>query len=46
MKPHRVKQLTLSTDPAFVTKRRDVAGLSLHPPERAVVVAFDEKSQI
>ena len=45
-KPHRVKQFKLSTDPAFVAKLRDVACLYLHPPERAVVVAFDEKSQI
>ena len=46
LKPHRVKQFKLSTDPAFVTKLRDVVGLYLHPPERAVVFAFDEKSQI
>ena len=44
--PHRVQQFKLSTDPAFVTKLRDVVGLYLHPPERAVVFAFDEKSQI
>lgn len=46
LKPHRVTQFKLSTDPAFVTKLRDVVGLYLHPPERAVVFAFDEKSQI
>ena len=46
LKPHRVKKFKLSTDPAFVTKLRDVVGLYLHPPERAVVFAFDEKSQI
>ena len=46
VKPHRVKQFKLSTDPAFVTKLRDVVGLYLHPPERAVVFSFDEKSQI
>ena len=46
LKPHRVKQFTLSTDPAFLRKLRDVVGLYLHPPERAVVFAFDEKSQI
>ena len=46
LKPHRVKQFKLSTDPAFVTKLRDVVGLYLDPPERAVVFAFDEKSQI
>ena len=46
LKPHRVKQFKLSTDPAFVAKLRDVVGLYLHPPERAVVFSFDEKSQI
>lgn len=46
LKPHLVSTFKLSTDPAFVTKLRDVVGLYLHPPERAVVFAFDEKSQI
>ena len=46
LKPHRVKRFKLSTDPAFVAKLRDVVGLYLDPPERAVVFAFDEKSQI
>ena len=46
LKPHRVKRFKLSTDPEFVAKLRDVVGLYLHPPERAVVFAFDEKSQI
>ena len=46
LKPHRVKRFQLSTDPEFVAKLRDVVGLYLHPPERAVVFAFDEKSQI
>ena len=46
IKPHRVKRFKLSTDPEFVAKLRDVVGLYLHPPERAVVFAFDEKSQI
>lgn len=41
-----VKQFKLSTDPEFVAKLRDVVGLYVHPPERAVVLAFDEKSQI
>lgn len=40
LKPHRVKQFRLSTDPAFVAKLRDVVGLYLHPPERAVVFAI------
>ena len=46
LKPHRVKHFKLSTDPEFVAKLRDVVGLYLHPPDRAVVFAFDEKSQI
>ncbi len=46
IKPHRVKQFKLSRDPQFVAKLRDVVGLSLDPPERAVVLSFDEKSQI
>ena len=46
LKPHRVKHFKLSTDPEFVTKLRDVVGLYLHPPERAAVFSFDEKSQI
>jgi transposase len=46
VKPHRVKTFKLSTDPEFVAKLRDVVGLYLHPPERAAVFAFDEKSQI
>ena len=46
LQPHRVRTFKLSTDPEFVTKLRDVVGLYLNPPERAVVFAFDEKSQI
>lgn len=46
LQPHRVKRFKLSTDPQFVEKLRDVVGLYLDPPERAVVFAFDEKSQI
>lgn len=46
LKPHRVKHFKLSTDPHFVAKLRDVVGLYLNPPERAVVFSFDEKSQI
>jgi DDE superfamily endonuclease len=38
--------LALSTDPSFVEKMRDVVGLYLNPPQRAVVLCFDEKSQI
>jgi transposase len=46
LKPHRTTTFKLSTDPEFVAKLRDVVGLYLDPPKRAVVLAFDEKSQI
>ena len=46
LQPHKVRAFNLSTDPEFVTKLRDVVGLSANPPERAVVFSFDEKSQI
>jgi transposase len=46
LQPHRVEYFKLSTDPRFVEKLRDVVGLYVDPPERAVVFAFDEKSQI
>jgi len=45
-KPHRVKRFKLSTDPEYLTKLEDVAGLYLDPPEKAVVFSVDEKSQI
>lgn len=44
--PHRVDYFRISTDPQFVEKLRDVVGLYLDPPERAMVFAVDEKSQI
>jgi len=46
LQPHRVQTFKLSTDPEFVAKLRDVIGLYVNPPERAVVFSFDEKSQI
>ena len=46
LQPHRIEYFKLSTDPQFVEKLRDVVGLYVDPPERAVVFAFDEKSQI
>lgn len=46
LQPHRIETFKLSTDPEFVEKLRDVVGLYVEPPERAVVFAFDEKSQI
>jgi len=46
LQPHRTDTFKLSTDPLFVEKVRDVVGLYLNPPERAVVLCVDEKSQI
>ena len=46
LQPHRIDYFKLSTDPQFVEKLRDVVGLYVDPPARAVVFAFDEKSQI
>ena len=46
LKPHRQETFTISTDPQFVEKVRDIVGLYLHPPDRAVVLCVDEKSQI
>lgn len=46
LKPHLVQTFKLSSDPLFVDKVRDVVGLYLNPPERAVVLCVDEKSQI
>lgn len=46
LKPHRSETFKLSKDPLFVEKVRDIVGLYLHPPERAVVLCVDEKSQI
>jgi transposase len=46
LKPHRHETFKLSTDPDFVAKVRDVVGLYLSPPEHALVLSVDEKSQI
>jgi transposase len=46
LKPHRQETFKLSTDPDFVTKVRDVVGLYMAPPEHALVLCVDEKSQI
>jgi transposase len=46
LQPHRQDTWKLSRDPLFVEKVRDVVGVYLDPPERAVVVCVDEKSQI
>jgi len=46
LQPHRSETFKLSTDPLFVEKVHDIVGLYLNPPERAVVLCVDEKSQI
>ena len=46
LKPHLVDTFTLSNDPQFIDKVRDVVGLYMDPPEKAVVLCVDEKSQI
>lgn len=46
LQPHRTESFKLSTDPLFIEKVRDVVGLYLNPPDRALVLCVDEKSQI
>jgi len=46
LQPHRQGSWKLSKDPLFIEKVRDVVGLYMNPPERAVVLCVDEKSQI
>ena len=46
LQPHRSGTFKLSGDPAFADKVRDIVGLHLSPPDRAVVLRVDEKSQI
>jgi transposase len=46
LQPHRSKTFKLSRDPLFVEKVRDIVGLYLDPPERALVLCVDEKAQI
>ena len=46
LKPHRTESFKLSTDPFCVDKVRDVVGLYLNPPDHAVVLCVDEKSQV
>ena len=45
LQPHRSKSFKLSNDPFFVEKVRDIVGLYLNPPENALVLCLDEKSQ-
>jgi transposase len=46
LQPHRVKTFKLSKDPLFIDKVRDIVGLYLNPPDKALVLCVDEKSQI
>ena len=46
LKPHRVKSFKLSNDPNFIEKLEDIVGLYLNPPEHALVLCCDEKTQI
>src|SRR5919198_1521204 len=46
LQPHRIETFKLSRDPHFVAKLRDIVGLYLNPPDKALVLCVDEKSQI
>ena len=46
LQPHRIETFKLSNDPLFVSKVRDIVGLYLDPPDKALVLCVDEKSQI
>jgi transposase len=46
LRPHQIRQFKLSNDPQFAAKVRDIVGLYINPPEHAVVLSVDEKSQI
>ncbi len=46
LQPHRSETFKLSKDPLFIDKVRDIVGLYLNPPDRAMVLCVDEKSQI
>ena len=46
LQPHRTEAFKLSADPLFIEKVRDIVGLYLNPPDRALVLCVDEKSQI
>lgn len=46
LKPHQVEEFKLSPDPQFIDKTRDVVGLYLNPPDAAVVLCVDEKTQV
>lgn len=46
LQPHRTETFKLSTDPQFIEKVRDIVGLYLNPPQKALILCVDEKSQI
>jgi transposase len=46
LQPHKIRQFKLSNNPRFAAKLLDIVGLYVHPPEHAVVLSIDEKSQI
>ena len=46
LQPHRVETFKLSKDPMFIEKVRDIVGLYLNPPDKAIVLCVDEKSQV
>ena len=46
LRPHRSETFKLSSDPAFVEKVRDIVGLYLAPPDRAMVLCVDEKPHV
>ena len=46
LQPHRVRQFKLSNDPHFAAKLKDIVGLYVNPPDHAIVLSVDEKSQI
>jgi len=46
LKPHQLESFKLSTDPLFIEKVRDIVGLYLDPPEAAIVLCVDEKTQV
>jgi len=46
LKPHRIETFKVSNDPHFAEKLEDIIGLKLKPPQHAIVLSVDEKSQI
>jgi len=46
LQPHRVESFKFSSDPHFAPKVRDIVGLYMNPPDKAIVLSVDEKSQI